>query len=170
VRSVIAQDHQIGLDDLADRLEREYGIHIERHYLSGLVRTIYRERALRADRQTLNQALAAFDDTMAQVVRVAWEIANDPFARKQDHVMALREIREANSAVFEKLFDAGVLERKLGTIDAALRNTPLAPERKESIAVVFENWKLAPKPIEAVEVKAIEAPQEDVTPASAKQP
>jgi len=89
VRSVIAQDHQIPLDDLADRLDREYGIKIERHYLSTLVKKIYAERIKRADRQTLNYALAAFEDTMTQVVRVAWEIANDPFARKQDRVMAL---------------------------------------------------------------------------------
>jgi hypothetical protein len=164
VRSIIAQDHQITLDDLAQRLDREYGIKIERHYLSGIVRKLYAERAKRADRQTLNYALAAFEDTMTQVVRVAWEIANDPFARKQDRVMALREIREANSAVFEKLFDAGVFERKLGTLDATLRNTPLPLERKDAIAVVFDNWKL-PQP---VELKAIAAPQEDATPA--KQP
>ena len=154
VRSVIAQDHQIPLDDLADRLDREYGIKIERHYLSTLVKKIYAERIKRADRQTLNYALAAFEDTMTQVVRVAWEIANDPFARKQDRVMALREIREAHSAVFEKLFDAGVFERKLGTLDATIRNTPLPEERKQAIRVAFENWGL------------LEAPKEDVPPAN----
>ncbi|HLY40463.1 MAG TPA: hypothetical protein VKR52_04575 [Terracidiphilus sp.] len=151
VRSVLAQDHQIGLDDLADRLDREYGIRIERHYLSGIVRKLYAERTRRADHQTLNYALAAFEDSMTQVVRVAWEIANDQFARKQDRVMALREIREAHSAVFEKLFDAGVFERKLGTLDATIRNTPLPPERKEAIRSVFENWGL------------LEAPKEDAT-------
>ncbi|HEY2471051.1 MAG TPA: hypothetical protein VGI45_24865 [Terracidiphilus sp.] len=165
VRSIIAQDHQIGLDDLADRLDREYGIKIERHYLSGIVRKIYSERALRADRQTLNQALAAFEDTMAQVVRVAWEIANDPFAKKQDRVLALREVREANSAVFEKLFDAGVFERKLGTINEVIRNTPLPPERKEAIAVVFDNWRLPTIAGSVVEMKAIAPPKEDATPA-----
>jgi len=66
---------------------------------------------------------------MTQVVRVAWAIANDQTARKQDRVMALREIREAHSAVFEKLFDAGVFERKLGTLDATIRNTPLSDEK-----------------------------------------
>ena len=146
VRAVIAQDHQIGLDDLAARLDREYGIKIERHYLSGIVRKLYAERARRADRQALNYALAAFEDTMTQVVRVAWEIANDQFARKQDRVMALREIREASSAVFEKLFDAGVFERKLGTLNEVIRNTPLPEERKQAIRVGFEKWGLLPPP------------------------
>jgi hypothetical protein len=148
VRSLIAQDHQIPLDDLAVRLDREFGIKIERHYLSTLVKKIYAERVKRADRQTLNYALASFEDTMTQVVRVAWEIANDPFARKQDRVMALREIREANSAVFEKLFDAGVFERKLGTLDATIRNLPLPEEKKEAIRIGFANWKLLDPPKE----------------------
>ena len=90
---------------------------------------------------------------MTQVVRVAWTIANDSFARGQDRVMALREICEAHNAVFEKLFDAGVFERKLGTLDATIRNTPLPEERKQAIRSVFTNWGLLP------------APQEDVQPA-----
>jgi hypothetical protein len=152
VRSIIAQDHQITLDELAQRLERDYNIKIERHYLSHLVQKFYAERAARADRYTLTQALTAFEDSMTQVVRVAWSIANDSFARNQDRVMVLREIREAHNVVFEKLFDAGVFERKLGTLDATIRNTPLPDERKPAIRAVFENWGL------------LEAPKEDVKP------
>jgi hypothetical protein len=175
VRSVIAQDHQIALDDLALRLDREYGIKIERHYLSTIVRKIYAERALRADRQTLNFALASFEDTMTQVVRVAWEIANDPFARKQDRVMALREIREAHSAVFEKLFDAGVFERKLGTLDATIRNTPLTEDKKHAITAVFTNWGLIapeeePKALVAPNPAQSEAIKEDATQTTGQQP
>jgi hypothetical protein len=55
--------------------------------------------------------------------------------------MALQEIREAPSAVFEKLFNAGVFNRKLGEIDL-----PLSDEKKKSIRDVFENWGLPPAP------------------------
>jgi PQQ-like domain len=58
LRSIIAQDHQVTLEELAIRLDREHNIKIERHYLSQLVRKFYAERAVRADRQTLNYALA----------------------------------------------------------------------------------------------------------------
>jgi hypothetical protein len=125
---------------LAQRLDRECGIKIELHYLSGIVRKLYAERARRAGRQTLNYAVASFEDTMTYVVRVAWEIANDQFALKQDLVIALREIREAHSAVLEKLFDAGVFERKLGTFDAAIGNTPLSEDRKQAIS--FSGWRI----------------------------
>ena len=59
--------------------------------------------------------------------------------------------------MFEKLFDAGVFERKLGTLDATIRNTPLPEDRKQGIRMTFQNWGL------------IEAPKEDepstITPA-----
>jgi hypothetical protein len=38
--------------------------------------------------------------------------------------MALREIM-AHQYMFEKLFDPGVFERELGTLDATIRNTPI---------------------------------------------
>lgn len=146
IRAIVSVEHQITLVQLLDKLGVE-GIHLDRDYLSKLANKVYQERSKRADRQTLNYALAAFEDTMTEVVRVAWSIANDPSARKQDRVAALREVREAHKDVFEKLFDAGVFERKLGTLDATIRNAPLAPERKQVIREVFGNWGLiAPQP------------------------
>ena len=90
---------------------------------------------------------------MADIVRAAWEIVNDPMARNMDKTFAMKEIREAHNLIFEKLFDAGVFERKLGTLDATIRNTPLPDERRQAIRSVFENWGLLP------------APKEDVKPA-----
>jgi hypothetical protein len=86
---------------------------------------------------------------------VGWEIANDKSEAGRDRAAALREVREAYNAVFEKLFDAGVFERKLGTIDATIRNTPLPDEKKQAIIAVFENWGL-------IEPPQIAAPMEDV--------
>ena len=150
IRSVIAQHPQISQVALAERLKAE-GLQLDRKYLGSLLHDIYVERAKRANTWMLNQALSAFQDVMMEISAVAWEIANDQFARKQDRVMALREIREAHKDMFEKLFDAGVFERKLGTLDATIRNTPLPEERKQAIRAVFTNWGL------------LEAPKEDAT-------
>ena len=150
IRSVIAQHPQISQVALAERLKAE-GLQLDRKYLGSLLNDIYVERAKRANTWMLNQALSAFQDVMMEISAVAWEIANDQFARKQDRVMALREIREAHKDMFEKLFDAGVFERKLGTLDATIRNTPLPEERKQAIRAVFTNWGL------------LEAPKEDAT-------
>jgi hypothetical protein len=158
IRAIVSVEHQITLVQILDKLAQE-GIHLDRDYLSKLANKVYQERTKRADRQTLNYALAAFEDTMTEVVRVAWSIANDPFARKQDRVAALREVREAHKDVFEKLFDAGVFERKLGTLDAVVRNTPLPEDKKQNIREVFGNWKLLPaQPVNG------DPPKPDTTP------
>src|ERR1035441_6226773 len=141
IRSVIARHPQISQIALAAQLRAE-GLELDRKYLGSLLNAIYVERAKRANTWMLNQALSAFQDVMMEISAVAWEIANDEFARKQDRVMALREIREAHKDMFEKLFDAGVFERKLGTLDAMIRNTPLPEERKQAIRTTFQNWGL----------------------------
>ena len=124
---------------------------LDRNYINGIVNDIHRERARRAETWTLNHALASLQDSMSEIVRVAWEIVNDPKARNMDKTLAMREIREAHNLVFEKLFDAGVFERKLGTLDAVIRNTPLPEERKQAIRATFENWGLLASPKEDVQ-------------------
>ena len=147
IRSIIAQHPQISQVALCERLKAE-GLPLDRKYLGSLLDAIQAERAKRANTWMLNHALASFQDVMMEISAVAWTIANDEFVRKQDRVMALREIREAHKDMFEKLFDAGVFERKLGTLDATIRNTPLPEERKQAIRLVFENWGLLPAPKE----------------------
>ncbi|HVB33727.1 MAG TPA: hypothetical protein VNJ52_05055 [Patescibacteria group bacterium] len=145
---MLSQNPQITQRELQMRLEQD-GIRLDRKYLGQLLKSVYTERIKRADTWTLNTALAAFQDAMAEIARAGWEIINDPMARNMDKALAMREVREAYSVVFEKLFDAGVFERKRGSIDLMIRNTPLHEERKQAIRSVFENWGL------------LEAPKED---------
>jgi len=148
VRSIMVQDPMLAGEHIRRRLERE-GLVLDRNYINGIVNDIHKERARRAETWTLNNAMTALQDAMGEVVRVGWEIANDKMAEGRDRAAALREIREAYNLVFEKMFDAGVFERKLGTLDAVIRNTPLPEEKKQAIRSVFQNWNL------------LEAPKED---------
>lgn len=148
IRSAMVQNPMISGNGIQRALESD-GLHLDRNYINSLVNQIHAERAKRADTWSLNLALASFQDAMGEIVRVGWEIANDVHEEGRDRAAALREIREAHNAMFEKLFDAGVFERKLGTLDMAIRNTPLPEERKQAIRSVFTNWGL------------IEAPKED---------
>ncbi len=148
IRSILVQNPQTSIEGITQRLEQQ-GLKLDRHYVGKLVGEIHVERAKRADTWTLNLALASFQDAMSEIARVGWEIANDQMAPGRDRAAALREVRESYNAMFEKLFDAGVFERKLGTLDATIRNTPLPEDRKQAIRLVFENWGL------------LEAPKED---------
>jgi hypothetical protein len=150
VRSVLVQNPMITGEGIRRHLETQ-GLVLDRHYISKLVNEIHVERTKRVDTWLLNHALASFQDAMAEIARVGWEIANDKFAEGRDRAAALREIREAHNAMFEKLFDAGVFERKLGTLDATIRNTPLSEDRKQAIRAVFTNWGLLEAPKEETE-------------------
>jgi len=147
IRSLISIDHNISRRDLQERLDKQ-GIHLDLHYLGKLYDEIFAERAKRMDRRLLTETLSSFEDTMTEIVRVAWEIANTPYLNPQARVMALREVREAHNDVFEKLFDAGVFDRKRGSLELTIRNTPLPEEKKKAIREVFENWGLLPAPKE----------------------
>jgi hypothetical protein len=149
IRSLITQNPQITQRELKERLEME-GLNLDRKYLGTLINGLHRERAKRADIMTLNQALAWFQDAMIEIAKPGWEIMNNPMAKDVNKTLAMRAVTEAYNLMFEKLFDAGVFERKLGTLDATIRNTPLPEERKQAIRVAFENWGL------------LEAPKEDV--------
>jgi hypothetical protein len=152
IRGLIALDHRIRNDEIGQRLAVD-GIELERHYVGKLVKKIYAERARRMDTITLNHALVAFAETMEEIVRRARDIADNPMSERLEVLAALREIRSAHNDMFTKLFDAGVFERKLGTLDATIRNTPLPEEKKQTIRDVFTNWGL------------LTAPKEDVRPA-----
>jgi hypothetical protein len=143
IRSLLVQNPQITQREIQARLDAE-GIRLDRKYLGTLVNGIYAERTRRANTWTLNQALSGFEDAMGEIVKAGWEIVNNPMARNMDKALAMREIREAYDVMFEKLFDAGVFERKLGTLEATIRNTPLPPERKEALRSVFTSWGLLP--------------------------
>lgn len=51
---------------------------------------------------------------------------------------------------FRVLFDADLFERKLGTLDLAIRNTQLTDEKKQAICTTFENLELLTAPKEDV--------------------
>lgn len=119
IRSVLVQHPQTSIDGLTKRLEAD-GLKLDRHYVGKLVKEIYVERTKRADTWVLNHALASFQDAMQEIARVGWTIANNEMTPGRDRAAALREIREAYNLMFEKPFDAGVFERKLGTLDAVI--------------------------------------------------
>jgi hypothetical protein len=118
IRSLIAVDHGISRLQIQKQLDDD-GLHLDLHYVGKLYNEIFAERAHRLDRRLLNQTFSAFEDTMTEIVRVAWEIANTKY-----------------------------IEKKLGSLDLTVRNAPLPEEKKQQIREVFTQWGLLPAPKE----------------------
>lgn len=77
LRSLLARDRQASQPPLVAGMEK-LGYKIDRFYLAKPVEEIRSEQIRRADRRTLNLSLALFEDTMSQVVKLAWAIASAP--------------------------------------------------------------------------------------------
>jgi hypothetical protein len=90
IRSLIAIDRGISRLEIQQRLDKE-GLHLDRHYIGKLYDEIMVEHTKRMHRRLLSAALSSFEDTMTEVIRLAWEIANTPYISTQARVMALRE-------------------------------------------------------------------------------
>ena len=143
IRSLLAIDHSMSTRELQSQLEQN-GVNIDRHFLGKLRDKVEQERTLRTDRQTLNYALSTVEDTLNETTRLAWQVALNPQAKTHDRLAALREIRKSHTDMFNLLFDSGIFNRKLGTLEYEIRNTPLTDEQKKQIRRAFEMWGFVP--------------------------
>jgi hypothetical protein len=89
IRSLIAMDHGISAASFKNG-STENGLHLDRDYIGKLYDEILVEHTKRMDRRLLNAALSSFEDTMTEVVHLAWQIANSEYINAQALVMALR--------------------------------------------------------------------------------
>lgn len=145
IRKLMVVQHDMSAPEMKQQLEK-LGLRFDLKYIRRLKDKVLRERQHRADRMTLNSALATFQDVLAETSHIAWQIALSPQSSKRDRIAALKEIREAHRDVFDKLFDAGVFEKKNGTLDVnILRSRPLAPEVEAEILEAFQRWGVFPK-------------------------
>lgn len=141
IRSLLAMDHSMSARELVQQLE-ENGIHLDQKYARKLRDEIDREKTLRTDRKLLNYALSSIEDTLTETIRLAWQIALNSARKPNDRISAMREIRKAHVELFNLLFDAGVFDRKLGSIEHTIRNAPLSEDKKVAIRSAFEKWGL----------------------------
>jgi hypothetical protein len=146
IRRLMVVQHSISLRDIQKKLDTD-GLHLDLHYIGKLRNKIVAERARRIDRYTLNSALSAFEDIMTQVMETGWEIAMDKRNEGRDRAAGLEIVRKASNDAFDKLFDAGVFDRKLGTVGVEFRNKPLTAEALAEIVDTFRRHGKLPKKI-----------------------
>lgn len=145
IRSLLAIDHQMSNRELESQLAQN-GISISEDFIAKLRKKVEKEKSIRADRMTLNHALATVSDALTETNHLAWQIALNPAAKAQDRLGAMREIRKAHTDMFNLLFDAGIFNRKLGTLEHEIRNAKLSDEQKRNIRGAFEKWGLIKPP------------------------
>lgn len=101
-----------------DASVREVGeiLGIDKDYANKLLNKIRKERAKRMDLKTVNLVLAEFEDIMSESDKKLWAIVNTENQDTKSVIFALKELRNNNVALFDKMFDAGIFERQLGKL------------------------------------------------------
>ena len=145
IRKLISIEHSMPLREMQHQLEQN-GIHLHVDYINRLREKILRERTHRADRKILSSSLAAFEDILTETTKIAWQIALSNQSTRKERIAALKEIREAQKDIFDKLFDSGVFDRKLGVVEHQPR-AAITIEQKAQLIETMISWGII-KPLE----------------------
>lgn len=168
IRDVLALDPLISVDALREALVKKNfktaaGNPLDWTYIAKLVRKVNREAVTEVSRQVTDERVAKIKEryrlAMDQLLKIAFyskELQEQgmPPPTYKERISAIREILKWDIAIFQAEMDAGVFERKLGTLEVERRSAPLPPELKAAIIGAMQHWGLK------MPAEALPAPKE----------
>lgn len=134
IRRCLVEDSRASSQEIADELG------YDRKFIWKLKKKIHEERAKRLDHYTVNKVLAEFQDEDYELSKILWDIINDLEIPIKEKISAIRELRNGNKELFDKMGDAGVFERKLGEIGIEDKSKTLTNLLKNADAKVKEEF------------------------------
>jgi hypothetical protein len=161
----MASQPRATLNDIKEILGNN-GIILNTHYICRLREKIRTERAVRYDQAKVNARIAEMQDKMEEVQKVLWKIILDNsvytegmFKGKgkvsiQNKINAAVAIVRSEKDLLDAQMDAGVFERKLGTIENDLK-LKIEDGEKDKIITALKNYGIIGEVKEA-EFKEIE--------------
>jgi hypothetical protein len=155
IRDVMGKNPLISVYALQKELKNKgfqtyEGNPIEWHYLAKVVRKLNREKALAVDTQKVNERLAETKERYRVITDKLWKIIDWKIEyvdegigmpQIQDVIRAANTIVKLDLAILKAEMDAGIFDRKLGTVDVNVyRAAPLDPETADRITKAFKRW------------------------------
>jgi len=117
IRRILVIKPDSTIFDVKDALAKQgKPLILDKDYINKLINKIRRERTKRLDRYTVNVVLAKFQDEVEELKKRLWLIITNAGGLERDKIAAIKEIRNSSKDIFDKMFDAGIFERKLGEI------------------------------------------------------
>ena len=111
IRRCLVEDSRASSQQIADKLG------YDRKFVWRLKKKIHEERAKRLDHYTVNKVLAEFQDEDYEFGKILWDIINNSESSIKEKIMAIRELRNGNKELFDKMADAGIFIKKLGEVE-----------------------------------------------------
>ena len=117
IRRILVIKPESTILEVRDTLARQVKpLKLDKDYINRIINKIRKERANRLDHYTINVVLAKFQDEMEELKRRLWIIITKGESTEKDRIAAIKELRNSSKELFDKMFDAGIFERKLGEI------------------------------------------------------
>jgi hypothetical protein len=151
VRNPLISVHQLRRD-LADKgFKTNDGNPLDWYYVAKVLRKLNREKAMAVDEQKIGERLAITKERYRVIIEKLWRVIDYRSEYLSEYLMsppshaevisAANTIVKLDLAILKAEMDAGIFERKLGTVDLNVyRSVPLEPEKAQRIAEAFERW------------------------------
>lgn len=134
----------------------------DKNFIGKRLIKIKKEKQYRHTYYTLNEHLARFEDRMEFIIEELITIISDPKVKLADRISAMRELRGTEKEIFEKMFEAGIFEKKLGELD--VNNKNLAENTLNSFISKYKEYKESQgkQEVEVVDQKAKEIKEAEI--------
>lgn len=156
IRNEVARNPVVSVVQLQNALKKRgfqtaNGNPLDWRYVSKLLRKLNREKALAVDMQKVNERLAETKERYRVITDKLWKIIDWKIEylleegigmpQTQDIVRAANTIVKLDLAILKAEMDAGIFDRKLGTVDVNMyRRIELNPDTAAIIAGAFRHW------------------------------
>ena len=153
IRDIMILKPDVGAEGVQRSLEQSAldPIHLDRGYIRKLMEKIRTDRTLKLDRAEIKERLAVMRETTNLVAEQMWKILLSEGETKA-RVAAGKVIIDAQKNMLESEMNAGIFDRKLGTINFDAGGTihhehvqTLEPEIKAQLLKAFENYGIIRK-------------------------
>jgi hypothetical protein len=155
IRDIVARNPLVSVAalqrDLAERgFKTNQGNTLDWYYVAKVVRKLNREKALAVDAQKIGERLAITKERYRVIIEKLWKIIDWKPEYAADGILlpetgeiirAADTIIKMDLAILKAEMDAGIFDRKLGTVDLNVyRALPLDPDKAAKIAEAFQRW------------------------------
>lgn len=93
---------------------------LDKDYINRIIRKIRKRQGERLKNYTVNKVLASFEEEVGELKKQLWVTINQQDATNSEKTLAIRELRNSSKDLFDKMFDAGIFEKKLGEVRIGL--------------------------------------------------
>jgi hypothetical protein len=156
IRAVLVINPQASLREIKESLENSktspLPLHID--YLAKLRKKIDGERTNRHAGSGIAARISALQDKIHKINEQLWQIAASGTSGSRDKTAALKALAENDLKLLQAEMDAGIYDRKIGTVEIeARRNQPIDEEHQKKIEQAFEAWGFIQPEPKTIEIK-----------------